>query len=395
MKHGNMKIAYLDCFSGISGDMCLGALVDAGVPLTKLFQELKKIPVSGYTLSVRSVKRNGMKAKKVTVTVKKSRKKTSLRRWKDIEKIVRTSSLAPDIKKKGLRVYKKIIKAESSVHGSNFRGVHLHELGAVDCLVDIFGTIIGFQMLGVEKVYSSAINLGTGSILSEHGFLPVPAPATVEILKNVPVYSNGVAAELTTPTGAALVHALSSAFSSMPEMSIQQIGIGAGSTDFSEWPNILRIFIGEEETYCSGANLETVTIIETNIDDMNPQIFEHVIDMLYKAGAIDVALTQVIMKKGRPGVIITVISDDIRKGALMDILLKETSTIGLRFYKAQRKVLSRKIREVSTDFGTFRIKTAGAGGIRKITPEYEDMRKIAEKKGIPLIDLLKKIKIPE
>lgn len=375
--------------------MCLGALVDAGVPLTKLSYELKKLPVSGYTLSGRSVKRNGLKAKKVNVTLKKRRKKKPLSTWKDIEEIVRTSSLPSDIKQNGLRVYKKLIDAESSVHGRNFRGVHLHELGAVDCLVDIFGTIIGLQMLGVEKVYTSAINIGTGSVLSEHGVLPVPAPATVEILKNVPVYSKGVSAELTTPTGAALARVLSSAFSPMPEISIQQIGIGAGSTDFPEWPNILRIIVGEEESHDSGEHIETVIVIETNIDDMNPQIFEHVIEMLYKAGALDISLTQVIMKKGRPGVMITVLSDDIHKGKLMDILLKETSTIGLRFYKAQRKVLSREIKEVSTDFGTFRIKTSRAGGLRKITPEYEDMRKIAKKKGIPLIDLLKKINFPE
>ena len=390
-----MKIAYFDCFSGISGDMCLGALVDAGVPLTKLFQELKKLPVSGYTLSGRSVKRNGLKAKKVNVTLKKSGKVKSLRTWKDIVKIVRTSSLTPDIKQKGLRVYKKIIDAESSVHGKNFRGVHLHELGAVDCLVDIFGTIIGLKILGVEKVHSSAINLGSGSVLSEHGVLPVPAPATVEILKNVPIYSKGVSAELTTPTGAALAYVLSSAFSSMPDISIEKIGIGAGREDFTEWPNILRIFVGEEMSYDRGKHIETVTVIETNIDDMNPQIFEHVIEMLYNSGALDVSLTQVIMKKGRPGVMITVISDDIHKGKLMDILLKETSSIGVRFYTARRKILSRETREVRTGLGTFRIKTSRAGGFQKISPEYEDVRKIAKKKGIPLIELLKKIRVPE
>ncbi len=302
-----MKIAYFDCFSGISGDMCLGALIDAGLSIKALENELRKISIVGYKLTKRTVMRSHFVAKKVDVVIKTDRKGKGPKRWKDIERLIEQSSLSEDIKQKGHRVFKRLFKAEAKVHGESFDKVHLHELGAVDTIVDIFGNIIGLAILGIEKIYSSPINLGSGYIEIEGSVLPVPAPATVELLKNVPVYSKNVPFELTTPTGAAIIKELSSGFGDIPFMDIEAIGIGAGSQDFKDRPNILRLFIGQQVPAFE-ACAEKVTVIEANIDDMNPQVYEYVMEKLFKAGARDVFLTQVIMKKGRPGVTITVLS---------------------------------------------------------------------------------------
>jgi len=401
-----LKIAYFDCFSGISGDMCLGALVDAGLSFKKLKEELDKIPVQGYRLVAEKVKRGHLAASKVSVLQENAKKgrgastnRLLIRRWKDIEEIILNSALAQDIKQKGLRVFKKLFDAESKVHGEPFHKVHLHELGAVDCIVDVFGTIIGLDALGIEKVYSSPLNLGKGFIKTEHGILPVPAPATAEILKNTPVYSGGVSFELTTPTGAAIIKELSEGFSDIPLMNIEKIGTGAGQNDFKEQPNVLRILIGNTLLSTRGKGTmgefcdKAITVIETDIDDMNPQIFEYVMEKLYKAGALDVYLTHVMMKKARPGVKLTVLCNEEKNDDLMDIILRETSTIGLRFYKAGRRVLQREIKKTDTEFGKIRVKVSKLGNdIFKVTPEYEDCKRIAKKLNIPLIDIIRKIK---
>ena len=243
-----LKIAYFDCFSGISGDMCLGALVDAGVSLKNLVRELKKIPVKGYEIHAKKVKRAGVATTKVDVIQKAGsnppQAEQRATRWKDIEKIIQNSSLSEEIKEKGLKIFGRLFKAEAKVHGETFDSVHLHELGAIDCLIDVFGTIIGLEILEVGKVYSSPVNLGSGFIKTEHGILPVPAPASAEILKGVPVYSTDINFEFTTPTGAAIVKELSSEFGSIPLMNVETIGFGAGSQNFKDRPNVLRIFIG-------------------------------------------------------------------------------------------------------------------------------------------------------
>lgn len=390
-----MKTAYFDCFSGISGDMCLGAVMDAGVSHKKLENELKKIPVRGYRLTCAKVKRSHISSTKADVLLRSavSGQQLAGRNWKDIKNIIQRSSLSQDIKQKGLNIFKRLFTAEASVHGEKFDKVHLHELGAVDCVVDIFGTIIGLNMLGVDKVYSSPVNLGSGSVHTEHGILPVPAPAVAEILKKVPVYSTAVSFELTTPTGAAIIREISSGFGDMPVMDFETIGIGAGSKNPKDRPNILRIFIGRMHPLTVDKGDETVFVIETNIDDMNPQIFEHVMEKLIKAGALDVFLTQIIMKKGRPGVKMTVLCKEEHKENLMKIMLVETSSIGLRFYEMKRKVLQRDVRELNTEFGKVRFKVSRYGNdILKMTPEYEDCKKIANKLNIPLIEIMKKIK---
>jgi len=390
-----LKIAYFDCSAGISGDMCLGALVDSGLPLKEMQKGLKALPVKGYRLETRKVKRAGIAATKVDVVIRQSAisGQQSAKRWKDIKKIIKYSSLPDGIKRKGLSIFKRLFEAEGRVHGEEYTRTHLHELGAVDCIVDIFGTLIGLNILGVERVYSSALNLGRGSVMTEHGRLPVPAPATAEILKGVPVYSSDVSFELTTPTGAAIVRELAQNYGTIPIMKIQQTGYGAGQKNISGLPNTLRIFLGEETLLKNTEPHPRVSIIETNIDDMNPQCYEYVMERLFSSGALDVYLTQVIMKKGRPGVLLTVLCGEDRKEDIINLLFKETTTIGVRFYEVARRVLEREIRKVNTEYGTIRVKVSkGPDGTPKFSPEYEDCKRIAKKYKIPLIEVMKRVK---
>ena len=392
LKADSLKmIAYFDCFSGMSGDMTLGALVDAGVPLERLQSELSRLPVEGYELTSRKVKRAGLSATKVDVEIKPKVKsqKSEVKRWKDIKKIIDKSSLSKDIKQKGLSIFKRLFEAEARVHGGRYDSIHLHELGAVDCIVDIFGTLIGLDILGVDTIYSSPLNLGSGSIMTEHGRLPVPAPASVELLKGIPVYSSGVSFELTTPTGAVLISSLASGFGPMPEMRIEKTGVGAGDKNFKEQPNILRVLIGESKGVFRDAD-DDIAVVETNIDDMNPQIYDYVMERLFRAGALDVFLTSIMMKKNRPGIKLTVLSEVGKRDEMIDIILRETTSIGLRFYNAGRKVLQREIKSKSTKFGSVKVKVSKtANKEQKISAEYDDCKKIARKFNIPLIEVLK------
>jgi len=389
-----MKIAYFDCFSGISGDMCLGALVDAGVPLRHIETELKKIPVKGYRLESRNVKRGHLAACKVDVLLNSRGKspKGAIRTFRDIREIIGRSSLSEAMKQKGLTLFKLLFDAESKVHGEPLNKVHLHELGAVDCVVDIFGTLIGLEKLGIEKVYASPINLGQGSVKTVHGTLPVPAPAVAGILKGVPVYSKTIQSELTTPTGAAIIRGLSDSFGEMPLMELAETGTGAGSRDFEDWPNVMRIFVGTAGPLSRGKQDDSITVIETNIDDMNPQIFGYVMEKLFEAGALDVYLTQIVMKKNRPGVKLTVLCRQKDRDTLAGIVLRETSTIGLRFFDVQRKVLQRRLETVDTAFGRIRVKRSVLeDGTTRQTPEFDDGKKIAKKLNVPLIDVLNSV----
>jgi uncharacterized protein (TIGR00299 family) protein len=393
-----LKIAYFDCSSGISGDMCLGALIDAGVPVAKLENELRKLPIKGYKLKVKRVKRSGFAATKIDVVESSKLKVKSSKKWRDIERIIKVSLLSENVKQKGLKIFKRLFEAEAKVHGETFNKVHLHELGAIDCIVDIFGTVIGLKLLGIEKVYSSGVNTGGGSVRTKHGILPVPAPATAELLKDIPVYSDGMGYELTTPTGAVILKEVSSSFGNISDMVIEKIGIGAGNKDFKDKPNVLRILIGNpppsplSKGGMGGFSDEKVTVIETTIDDMNPQIYEYVMERLFKAGALDVYLTQLIMKKGRPGIKLTVLCNSKEKEKMMKIIFEETTTIGLRFYETGRQTLKREIKEINTGLGKVKVKISKLGSsIIKITPEYEDCKKLAKKLNMPLIEVMKKI----
>ena len=381
--------------------MLLGALVDAGVPLEELKKRLSRLPVRGYELKASKVKRAGIAATKVDVVIKEVKGKgQEARKWKDVEKIIKSSKLSEEMQQKGINVFKRLFEAEAKAHGERYQNVHLHELGAVDCIVDIFGTIIGLDILKIDALYSSSLNLGSGTVRTGHGLLPVPAPATVRLLEGIPVYSSGIGFELTTPTGAALVSSLARGFGYIPAMKILKTCTGAGSKDFKEQPNVLTMIVGEQ-TAVSGRGVsqyarttaERVTVIETNIDDMNPQVYKYVMKKLFKAGALDVYMTQTIMKKGRPGIILTALCDESDRDGLIQIILSETTSIGVRFYQAERKVLQREIRSVKTKHGNVRIKISRLDNKKtKTSVEYKDCRRIAEKYNIPLIDVLKTIR---
>ncbi len=388
-----MLSAYLHCFAGISGDMCLGALVDAGVQLSDLEKGLHGLRVKGYRLKSRKVSRNGIAATKVDVTVDARNRVTEVR-WHDISAIVSGSSLNARIKEKGIHIFKRLFAAEAKVHGKSLNTVHLHELGGVDCLVDIFGTLIALDILGVEKVFSSPVNLGSGLIGTAHGLLPVPAPATAELLKGYPVYSTNVPFELTTPTGAALLSGLTARCTALPQMEIQQIGYGAGSRDMKSHPNTLRIFVGKDLSP-SSPTFDTageITVIESNIDDMNPQIYDEVLERLLAAGALDVFLENIIMKKGRPAIKLSVIAKEQDVTTLTNIIFRETTTIGVRFYGAERRVLDREIRKIRTKYGEVRIKLSRLGGdLLTVSPEYEDVKALSKKKKLPVRKILEEI----
>lgn len=377
-----MRIGYFDCFSGISGDMILGAIVDAGLPLTSLKRELSKLNLKGYSLKETKVKKAGISATKVDVIINSKFKVQSSKKWKDIERIVKASSFSSEIKGKGLKIMRRLFEAEGKVHGESPEKVHLHELGAMDCIVDVFGAVIGIEMLGLKKVYSSPLNLGGGSVKTEHGIFSVPAPATAELLKNTPVYSTGIPYELTTPTGAAIITAITDCFMPLPPFKPERIGYGAGSFDLKGQPNILRFFIGKE---VKDYEKDEVVVIETNIDDMNPQIYEYLIERIFEKGALDVYITQVIMKKGRPANLLTVLAERRWMDEIIDIIFKETTTFGVRFHIASRYKLSKEVKKIKTKYGSIRVKIGRMDDDTiTVTPEYEDCKASARNKAFSL-----------
>jgi pyridinium-3,5-bisthiocarboxylic acid mononucleotide nickel chelatase len=380
--------AYFDCFSGISGDMCLGALVDAGAPMEAIEKKLKKLHLGAFSITKRKVRRAGLAATKVDVVITKSRK-GSARRWEEIRRIIKNAPLRDDVKEQAERIFRTLFEAEALVHGVRMHKAHLHELGAIDCLVDVFGTLIALDLLGIETVHASPVNLGGGTVKTAHGILPVPAPATAEILRGFPVYQAGAPFELTTPTGAAILATLSERFGAMPPFVPEKIGMGAGSREIQGRPNVLRIMIGK----LSGRSEDgRVTVIETNIDDMNPQIYEYLVEKLLRKGALDVFLTQVIMKKMRPGVKLSVVCDEAKRNALIDSIFRETTSIGVRYHEMPRITMDRKHGKVPTGHGKVGVKISRTGSFRKAMPEYEDCRKIAEEKGVPLLEIIEEAK---
>lgn len=383
-----MTLAYFDCFSGISGDMTLGALVDAGVGIDVLRSELEKLNLPGYELTALKVLRSGVSATKVHVCLEE--KEQPARHLSDIRTIIEASALSSSIKQKSILIFERLAEAEAKVHGTTPDKVHFHEVGAVDAIVDIVGSIIGLELLGVTTIACSPINLGSGSIKTAHGLLPVPAPATAELLKGIPSYGSSVPFELTTPTGAVIISTLSSSFGPMPQMSVSQIGHGAGNKEIPGQPNVLRLMIGEPT---SPYDEDRSIIIETNIDDMNPQLYEHVIDKLMQQGAHDAYLTPIIMKKGRPAILLSVLTDGVHEGAILDTIFRETTSIGVRIQEVGRKKLTREIQLVDTAYGKIRVKVSKRGEeILTVTPEYEDCRKLSEKRLIPLKQVMEEAK---
>jgi hypothetical protein len=378
-----MKIAYLDCFSGISGDMMIGALIDAGYPIEKLRKALQTLPLEGYTLEAVREERNHLFGTRFKVNV--SRSPHPHRRFSDIKGLIRAGSLSPAVTDKSIAIFESIAVEEGKIHGCSAEEVHFHEVGAVDSIVDIVGSVLGMEYLGIHTASASSLPLGSGFVDTSHGRIPLPAPATLALLKGIPVRDSGLNEELVTPTGAALVRGLAHSFGSLPAMVIEKVGYGVGSRNLADRPNLLRILIGQEQ---GTAKEETVMILESNLDDTNPEWLGFLMERLFEAGALDVVFSPGYMKKNRPAVLVQVVAKPHQKDQLMDLLFSESTTLGVRFHHTQRRILERSSTEVESPWGKMKAKEVlRPDGSLQLLPEFEACRRIAKEKGIPLRDI--------
>lgn len=375
-----MKTIYIDAFSGISGDMMVGALMDLGLPLQTIKDGIDKLPLEGYEISCKRVKKNGIDAAKFSVEVKE---KQPSRLYSNIREMLEGSALKKEVRDLSLAIFDAISVAEGKVHGIAPEKVHFHEVGAIDSIIDIVATAIGIDDLGIEKIVSSKIITGTGIVKGDHGHMPIPAPATAELLKGIPFKGSDVPYELATPTGAAIVKVLATDFGDMPHINVEAIAYGAGDRDLECRPNLLRIFLGEQidatidlpdEAY----DRDRVLIMEASIDDMNPQFFEPLIEELFKVGALDVSMTPIFMKKMRPATLLQVIAPIEKREQFSAIIFSGSTTIGIRYYEAERVKLIRREETVETSFGKIRVKVIERGnGPAELRPEYEELKRLS------------------
>jgi uncharacterized protein (TIGR00299 family) protein len=376
------RIAYLDCFSGVSGDMLLGALVDAGVPLEKMRAELAKLPLAGYSLDARRVTKGGLTAVQAMVQVQES---PTPRILADVTDIIDGSSLPPADREKGAAIFKRLAEAEAAVHGETVETVHLHDVGAVDAIVDVMGSVVGLRLLGVAELYCSPLPSGEGRVEGQHGTLPLPAPAALELLarSKAPLRpADAGQGELVTPTGAAIVTTL--ARFERPDMTLERVGYGAGSRDLQEQPNVLRLWLGEGAT----EGTQSKILLETNVDDMTGEMLGYALEKLLAAGAADAWLTPVQMKKGRPGVVLSVICGEAQEEALARLLLRETSTLGVRVRPVHRWEAEREVMEFESSLGPAAVKVKRLPDERpQVAPEYEVCKRLAEASGLPLAEV--------
>jgi len=374
-----MKVAYLDCIAGAIGDMILGALLDAGLPEATLRERLAALRLDDFDLRCRRVQKNGLSATKVDVLVADD---VPERHLADVERIVQQSDLPPAIKQKAMGIFGRLCEVEAGIHGAAPDKVHLHELGGVDTIVDVVGALSGFDALGIERLYASPLPLGRGFIRSAHGKLPLPAPATVALLKDAPVVGSEIEAELVTPTGAVLLTSLATAFGHIPAMTLRAVGYGAGGYDLPI-PNVLRLLVGELASPGDAVS-EMLMLLETNVDDLNPEIYDYVMAQLFQAGALDVFLSPIQMKKNRPATLLRVLCRPGDADALVNVLFAETSTLGVRQQTVMRHALPRSSHNVETPYGVVRVKVARWAHGHKVAPEYDDCRRLAELHGVPL-----------
>ncbi len=378
-----MNIGYLDCFSGISGNMCLGALIDAGVPLERIESALARLPVRGYRLKAERVSRRGISAMHVDVELDESEQHPH-RGLSDVLDIIERAGLPAPVAERSAAVFRTLAEAEAKVHGTDVERVHFHEVGAVDAICDIVGTVAGLAELGIEKLLFSTVRLGGGTVKMAHGVLPVPAPATAELLKGLPTAGGPVEMELATPTGAAILRTLGEPAPAWPPMSVRSIGYGAGGRDPHEVPNVLRLVVGEAPP-TDGAESDYVYVLETNLDDMTGEQVGYCMEKLTAAGVLDAFATPVQMKKNRPGVQVTVLCEPERLESAEGVLWRYTTTLGIRRSLWQRSKLTRELRTVRTPWGEVRVKLASLGGeVLRCKPEYEDCRALAEAHGVGL-----------
>ena len=388
-----MKVAYFDCFSGISGDMTVGALLDAGLKIETLEKELKKLGLSGYQLEVKRVVKKGISATQFKVKIKEEGVE---RRFKDILTILEKSKLDEEIKKETKKIFFNIAQAESKIHQKDIDKIHFHEIGGLDSIIDITSAVIGIKTLGIEEIHSSALPVGKGFVKCAHGVIPVPAPATLELLKNIPTYSGGIESEMITPTGAAIISTLAKSFGERPLMKIERIGYGAGEKEFTI-PNLLRVSIGEkilkDENLKDGYVSDEAVLIETNIDDMNPEFYDYIMEKLLSQGALDVFLTPIQMKKNRPAHMLSIILYEQNLKEILEVLFSESTTLGVRVREVKRLRLGQQNFIAETKYGKIRVKVGiFKGKIKNIAPEYEDCKKIAKLHKVPLKEVYEEAK---
>ena len=382
-----MKIAYFDCFSGASGDMILGSLIDAGLSPRRLREELKKLRIPTIYLKAKNVLKADLSA--TQVIVEDRGEKRSHRNLKEILRIIERSGIEAEVKEKSKEIFKRIASVEAKIHQTPMEEVHFHELGGLDSIVDIVGSVWGIRQLGIEKIYVSKVNVGAGFVKCEHGILPVPAPATLSLMEGKPIYSSGVERELLTPTGAAILTTLGSEFGPMPLMKVDRIGYGAGRDNLTH-PNLLRLIIGTSELT---SEKERVAVIETNIDDMNPQFYDYVMEKLFAMEVLEVFITPILMKKNRPGHLLNIICSSEKLPFVTKFLLRETTTLGLRWHEEERAKTDREILTKETKYGKIRFKLARwEGRIVNLSPEYEDCKRLALENGIPLKEVFEEAK---
>ncbi len=381
-----MKLAYLDGSSGISGDMFLAALLDAGLSPRQLVEELKKVNVGFYEFKRSRAVRFGVAGTRVEIRDPGQHKPRHL---SQIEKLISDSTLSDSIKERAVKIFRRLAEVEGRLHNMPPEQVHFHEVGAVDAIIDIVGACAGLELLQITELVSSPLNVGSGLIKAEHGTMGIPAPATGELLKGVPVYSSGVEGELVTPTGAAIVTTLASGFGPMPAMKVDSIGYGAGEKDFIGHPNVARLFVGTREEAVKAEPAKAaeplVSVLEANVDDMSPQVYAYFMEQALAAGALDVTCSPVQMKKNRPGLLVTIIAEPEKTDQLARLVFEQTTTIGLRIHEARRKVLERQVVTVETAYGPINVKVAWLDEKAvNAVPEYDDCQRAAVEKNVPL-----------
>ena len=384
-----MRVAYFDTLAGISGDMTLGAFLHAGVPVDVLTAELKKLNLGGFELAVSRIKRNGIGAFKVDVVI--SEAPSYHRHLSNINEIIERSSLSKAVQETAKKIFYEVAVAEAAVHESTIEKVHFHEVGAVDSIVDIVGTAICLEQLGIEKVHSSPVKVGSGgTVNTQHGTMPVPTPATMEILKGYPIVLTEIPFELTTPTGAAIIKALSAGPLPLEQIRVHSIGFGAGTRELHAVPNLLRVLIGEID---EKRDHDEVLSIETNIDDMNPEILPYVLEKLMGGGALDAFLIPILMKKGRPAHLLRVLAGRDALDAVLGIIFRETSTLGVRIQHVERRKLLRTQQQVQTSLGSVTVKSVTFDGVERRIPEFEECKRLAQERNIPLIEVYRILEI--
>lgn len=384
-----MTTAYFDCYSGISGDMVLGALVDLGLPIEQLREALGALPVGGYSISSTRVNRCGIGATLVHVEV---HEKQPHRHLSHIEQIIEASNFSTEVKSRALAAFRRIGEAEAQVHGVPIEKIHFHEVGAVDAIVDIVGSMWGLEQLGIDRVFASAVAVGSGTVTTAHGEMPVPAPATAMILQDVPVITGPIASELTTPTGAAILRTIATSFGPMTGFRIARTAYGAGSREHPGQTNYLRVFTGEAEAPSLPVETRRLSLVQTEIDDMPGELFGHVFEKLFAVGCLDVTMTPVQMKKQRPGTSIQALTDPGDVAKVVEILLRETSTFGVKVMQCDRFCLPRRFEVIDTPVGQVKVKIGmWDNAVLKVTPEYEVCRRLAEELSLPLAQVFAQV----